>query len=225
MRKTDLSDDMTNTSCQLCGGSLNPYFEDKKRPYLQCVVCDLVQVPRQFHLSDCDEKAEYDKHENSLDDPGYLRFLSRMAEPMLARVSVGARGLDFGCGPAPALASTLEKGGCVMSLYDKYYQPDGRVLDDHYDFIVATEVVEHLANTGEVLNQLWSLVRPTGFLGLMTKRVHERAAFAQWHYKNDPTHIAFFSDKTFEYLAGMWKAEIEFIGPDVVIFRRFSDAY
>jgi hypothetical protein len=54
----------------------------------------------------------------------------------------------------------------------------------------------------------------------MTKRVTSLEAFANWHYKNDPTHISFFCEFTFAFLAKNWETEAEFIGNDVVLFQK-----
>ena len=54
----------------------------------------------------------------------------------------------------------------------------------------------------------------------MTKQVTDRASFAKWHYKNDPTHISYFSKATFNYLAGVWGASLEYMGDDVIILRK-----
>jgi hypothetical protein len=54
----------------------------------------------------------------------------------------------------------------------------------------------------------------------MTKQVIDRTSFASWHYKNDPTHISFFSQATFSYLAEVWGASPEYMGDDVIILRK-----
>ena len=41
-----------------------------------------------------------------------------------------------------------------------------------------------------------------------------------WHYKNDQTHVVFFSRQTFEYLAERDKLDLEFIGNDVILLRK-----
>ena len=53
----------------------------------------------------------------------------------------------------------------------------------------------------------------------MTKLALDRDAFFGWHYKDDPTHIAFYSRETFEYLSGFWSAGLEIIGNDVIVMR------
>jgi hypothetical protein len=50
--------------------------------------------------------------------------------------------------------------------------------------------------------------------------VRDQDAFKTWHYITDPTHIAYFSEATFFWLAERWSAEIEIIGNDVVLFKK-----
>lgn len=209
------------THCPLCvGEAISPYFVDKRRRYLCCARCGLVFVPPACFLSREAERAEYDLHRNNVDDPGYRGFLARLAGPLMARLQVGARGLDFGCGPGPALAHMLREGGLEVALYDSFYLPDESVLDARYDFICATEVVEHLHRPGWELARLWSCLRPGGWLGVMTKLVRDRAAFASWHYKNDPTHVCFFSEQTWRWWAREMGANLCIIGADVILLGR-----
>ena len=208
-------------NCPLCGESNAPlFFQDKRRPYHRCNRCFLVFVPKPYHLTVEQEKAEYDKHENQLEEPGYLKFLSRMYEPVHAAVPASSSGLDFGCGPAPALANKLTQLGHSMATYDIYYQPDTRVLEQSYDFITCTEVIEHLASPLVQFEQMLNLLKPQGLLGIMTKLVINQERFTSWHYKNDPTHISFFSRETFEYLAKRYGLNCEFVGADVILFTK-----
>lgn len=208
-------------NCPLCDDTqVNHFFEDQRRSYMRCGVCSLVFVPKIFHLSKFDEKREYDLHQNSVQDEGYRRFLGRVSEPLLLRLSEVSKGLDFGCGPGPTLSQMIEAAGHHMDIYDPYYSPDRSFKTKRYDFITATEVLEHLAEPGSELNQLWSLLNSSGWLAIMTKRVMSLEAFANWHYKNDPTHISFFSESTFDFLAEKWDTKAEFIGNDVVLFQK-----
>lgn len=225
------------THCPLCnalciyprarlrGATRNPvevraFHEDINRIYLRCACCALVFVPREFHLDRDREKAEYDCHENDVDDPGYRAFLSRLATPLIARLPQAATGLDFGCGPAPALAAMLREAGHTVALYDPFYAPERTVLSQRYQFICATEVVEHLRAPGQELAQLWSQLLPGGWLAIMTKLVRDQQAFAAWHYIRDPTHISFFSRDTWAWWAHTRCAQLEIIGADVILLRK-----
>jgi SAM-dependent methyltransferase len=196
------------------------YFEDKRREYLQCQQCELVFVKPNQRLEASEEKAHYDLHENDPSDAGYRKFLSRIADPLTDRISSNSHGLDFGCGPGPTLSIMLEEAGHTMELYDIYYHPERAVLDKTYDFMTATEVIEHLYEPDKVWQQWLNLVKPEGWIGLMTKLVIDVDAFAGWHYKNDPTHVVFFSRQTFQFLAERDKLELEFVGNDVILLRK-----
>ncbi len=218
---------MADTKCPLClGDKLHAWAEDRRRPYLCCQTCSLVSVPSSHHLSAKQEKAEYDLHENSLADTGYRQFLMRAYVPLVAyfdKLGVAPsslRGLDFGCGPAPLLAKMLRESGYACDGYDLFYFPDKALLAKSYDFIVTTEVVEHLSEPGRILDELWQQLKPGGVLVVMTKRVIDQAAFTSWHYKNDPTHIVFFADASFAWLAARWQASVAFVDRDVVIFTK-----
>lgn len=208
-------------SCPLCGGAdITHYHRDRRRDYWQCGRCALVFVAGGQQLAPAAEKAVYDCHENSPQDSGYRRFLSRLFTPLRERLPPGARGLDFGCGPGPTLSVMFAEAGHPMALYDIYYAPDRGVLDETYDFITATEVVEHLAAPGRELERLATLLRPGGWLGLMTKRVRSREAFADWHYILDPTHISFFSEATFVWLGEHLEMQVTFPAADVVLLHK-----
>ena len=207
--------------CPLCvEPTTAPYHRDRRRDYYQCATCKLVFVPLEQHLSAAAEKAEYDKHQNSPHDTGYRRFLGRLFTPLLAKLEPNARGLDFGSGPGPTLSVMFAEQGHSMAIYDLFYAPDASVLTQIYDFITATEVVEHLAQPGKVLTQLAAQLSPGGYLGLMTKRVTSPEAFARWHYISDPTHISFFSEETFRWWAQKNSLVVEFPGPDTVILHK-----
>ncbi|MGF1752213.1 class I SAM-dependent methyltransferase [Vibrio makurazakiensis] len=208
-------------TCPLCHHNhVNHYFEDKRREYLQCQQCGLVFVNPQQRLAASEEKAHYDLHENDPSDEGYRKFLSRVADPLTDRISSNSKGLDFGCGPGPTLSLMLEEAGHNMELYDIYYHPETSVLEKTYDFMTATEVIEHLYHPDQIWQQWLNLVKPNGWIGLMTKLVIDVDAFAGWHYKNDPTHVVFFSRQTFQFLAERDKLELEFVGNDVILLRK-----
>jgi Methyltransferase domain len=216
--------DTDRLRCPLCEnrGSSYLFHSDSCRDYYRCSYCHLTYVPPSHYLSPEAERAEYDKHQNSPDDPGYRKFLKRLFDPLREKVNPGSHGLDFGSGPGPTLSIMFEEEGYEMSLYDPFYAPDSRVLtpQNQYDFITASEVVEHLHTPAAELALLWSLVTPGGWLGIMTKLALDQTAFSSWHYKNDPTHVSFFSAETMDWIAGNWKTEVLSIGADVFLFQK-----
>ena len=175
---------------------------------------------RDYFLSAADEKAVYDYHENDPSDEGYRSFLNRLAVPLLERLSPDSHGLDFGSGPGPTLSVMLQEAGHHVDIYDPFYAADERVFDRQYDFIMATEVVEHLHQPGEELNRLWNCLEPGGILGLMTRHLRSHESFENWHYKTDPTHVVFYCDDTWQWLANHWDASLTRPHTDVVLFGK-----
>ena len=204
--------------CQLEGAQ--HYHQDRKRDYWHCQQCDLVFVANDQRLTADKEKEEYDLHENSPDDEGYRQFLSRLIDPLQKRLPRPAKGLDFGCGPGPTLSLMMEEAGWGMAVFDSFYANNSEVLDTRYDFITMTEVIEHVFEPSELFPRLWQILKPEGYLAIMTKLVISPEAFRQWHYKNDLTHVCFYSKESMTYIAQLLDASVEFVASDVIIFQK-----
>ena len=196
------STDSLHKTCPLCFTlQTNRLCTDNHRDYLRCQRCQLTFVPPIYHLSIEKEKARYDEHKNSPEDPQYREFLSKLLIPMVSKLTLGDQGLDFGSGPGPTLSIMFREAGYPMEIYDYFYAPNTDVLNRQYDFITATEVIEHLRHPIQTLNLLWKILKPGGVLGIMTETVPDHKLFSEWYYKRDPTHICFFSYATFTWLS------------------------
>lgn len=190
------------------------------RRYWRCPRCQ-VRFLDPAQLPDlATEKGEYERHENDPDDPGYRRFLNQLVEPLAKQLSAGSHGLDFGCGPGPALARMLEEVGHRVSLYDPIYFPNHDRLRGQYDFLTATEVVEHLHTPADDFALLDRLVKPGGWIGIMTRFQTDDARFANWHYRRDPTHVVFYRAETFQWLGESLGWEMDIIPPCIVLARK-----
>lgn len=215
---------MLPEACPLCRKT-DPrfYHRDRSREYLRCERCKLVYVPAAWHLPAAEEKALYDQHRNSPDDQDYRKFLSRLTKPLLERLGrngVFGPGLDFGCGPGPALAEMLNESGCDVVSYDPFYLNELQVLDKKYQFITATEVVEHFRQPEKEFRLLFSMLESGGWLGIMTKMVIDQQAFSRWHYIRDLSHISFFCRETFFYLGECFGARPYFEANDVILMQK-----
>ena len=209
--------------CPLCQKIQSTvYHIDNNRNYLHCDCCQLVYVDSTFHLTAAQEKKLYDNHNNNPDDPHYRKFLSRLFVPLSHKLNKQSCGLDFGSGPGPTLSVMFEELGFTVFIYDKFYACDKRVFENNYDFITATEVIEHLENPAIELKRLFTRIKPGGYLGIMTKLVDTKERFKSWHYKNDLTHICFYSHETFLWIARQYNLSVEFIGADVIILKKVN---
>ena len=119
----------SNYTCPLClseGATLfyTSHQKNLERDYFHCPTCDLVFVPSKFHIDPDAARARYLTHDNDPDNADYRRFLSRLWDELRPRLPEGARGLDYGAGPGPALAAMIEEDGYSADLYDPLFHPD-----------------------------------------------------------------------------------------------------
>lgn len=215
---------MSKPTCPLCFATSCAFFhQDKQRCYWRCPRCELVFADRSSLLSAAAEHAQYQLHNNDVNDNGYRRFLQRLATPLLAALGrSGLQGLDFGCGPGPLLALMLTEAGQQMTVWDPFFAPDSTALERQYDFISCSEAIEHFVNPAQEWALWQQLLKPGGTLAIMTKRYTTAEAFANWHYKLDPTHVSFFHLNTFHYLAGRDGYRLEVAANDVVLLQRIK---
>ncbi len=52
------------------------------------------------------------------------------------------------------------------------------------------------------------MLNDDSILSIMTNMLNSDTNFEYWHYKNDPTHICFFSQATMNHLANKWGAKV-----------------
>ena len=191
-------------TCKICFSRTKKHSDPHSfKTYTQCLNCQCITLEPSFWVSEKDEKKQYDQHENSLENEGYVKmfedFLDYFWKELLPQ---SPHVLDFGSGPTPVLATLLQKRGAKVTCYDKFYQPD-TVLEKHsYDLITSTEVFEHLENPLETLQFLTQHLKAKGYIAVMTL-FHDNSMenFWKWWYRRDPTHIIFYTPLTLQYLA------------------------
>lgn len=191
-----------------------------EREYFHCGTCDLAFVPTEFHLDVDAARRRYLTHDNDPDNVDYRRFLSQLWDELRPRLPAGARGLDYGAGPGPALAAMIKEDGFSVALYDPIFHPDETVLADRYDFIVCTETVEHFATPRTDFLRLRQMLAPGGRLGIMTDILEDRERFGDWYYHRDPTHVAFYTHRTFRWIGKWLGLEVKYTRGRVVLLRK-----
>lgn len=148
--------------------------------------------------------------------------------------------LDYGSGKYPNLSKLMEwnLNDCNSNQiekqiiifksynYDKYYQNVEELISqnnyNHYKVITATEVIEHFTNPLENFTLLYNLLASGGILLITTELTTESiiSNFSKWWYKNDITHICFYSIKTLEYLAFKLHLKLLFANTNLIIFQK-----
>ncbi|WP_347259047.1 class I SAM-dependent methyltransferase [Methylocaldum sp.] len=91
-----------------------------------------------------------------------------------------------------------------------------------YDFVTCTEVAEYFHQPSREFRRLDALLRPGGWLALMTCFQSDDTRFADWHYRRDPTHVVFYREATLRRLAGRHGWHCEIPCPNVALMRKES---
>lgn len=208
-------------ACPVClATECRHFLQVGARDYWRCASCEATFLEPSQRPDPDAELAEYQLHRNEVDDAEYRRFLTRLASPLIDRLPPGLSGLDYGCGPGPALADMLAKAGHRMTVFDPVFFNDPATLEASYDFVTCSEVVEHLHYPSEEFARLGRLLKPGGCLAVMTNFQTDDAAFAHWHYRRDPTHVVFYRETTFRTLAHRHDWTCEFPCANVVFLRK-----
>jgi len=203
--------------CTLCHSD---QLEFVLESYRRCLVCDLVFLSSEFRLDETAEKSRYELHNNNPQDSRYRKFLRPAMDAVVSSVSPPARGLDFGCGPGPTLSKMLEEVGFQMEIYDPLFFPGDSALQVQYDFVTSTEVFEHFFEPSEELARLDRLIFPGGYLIFMTRILRQDTDFLNWHYRKDPTHVSFYSEKTLEWISKHTRFELIRVDRNVCRFQK-----
>ena len=190
------------------------------REFLRCRVCDLVFVPEEMLLTEAEERERYLQHSNDPGDEGYRRFLANLLDETAPLVKPGADALDYGCGPGPALVAMLREAGLNARGYDPHFLPEAEALTRTYDLVTCSETAEHFRQPAKEFATLSRLLKPRGWLGVMTGMLDDWSDFPSWHYHTDATHIGFYSYACFGWIARRHGWACHFPRRDVALLHR-----
>ncbi len=187
--------------CTLCNGATTPFCNTNNKHYFKCLVCDAVLLDSQFFITAEAEKKRYQLHQNNIEDIGYQQFVKPITDAVLNTFNNTQSGLDFGSGTGPVITKILRKKTFEMTTYDPFFDNNLNALKQTYDFIVCCEVIEHFNNPQKEFMRLRQLLKPNGKMYCMTSVLNETINFKTWYYKNDATHVIFYTPKTAYYIA------------------------
>jgi hypothetical protein len=164
------------------------------------------------------EKQRYDQHNNDIHDIGYQAFVSPITNYVLTHYSKEDKGLDFGAGPGPVIAKMLKDKHYDIVLYDPHFHPNDALLKQIFDYIIACEVIEHFNQPDQTFEQLKTLTSIDSEWIFMTQIYDDSIDFSTWHYKNDETHVIFYTKKTLDYLKTLYKWKRLIIDGRLIIY-------
>ena len=191
-----------------------------QKTYYWCPACDYIFLDPEERLPPEQERARYEQHNNSVEEPGYVGFLQGfLDEAVQPHLRTGMRVLDYGCGPGAVLCELLRRQGFVVEAYDPFFLPTPP--SGAYDLITCTEVLEHVYNPGAVWSSLTEHIVPGGMLCVMTRLHTGVEDFSSWWYHRDPTHVGFYSHKTLNAVQQLYTlCLVQSNNYDKAVFRR-----
>ncbi len=204
-------------NCTLCNTPLNIKADDY---YFICSTCGAYVKDKQYYLSLAREKSRYEEHNNDVNDSGYQEFTAPITETISESFDAAHLGLDYGCGSGPVISKVLSDKGYRVKLYDPYFYPDDDYVNHSYDYIFSCEAFEHFHNPKQEIEKLLGLLKPNGKLIIMTHLYDESKDFKTWYYRNDPTHIFIYTEKTARYLKEKYKLKIEKLNERLIVFKK-----
>ncbi len=205
--------------CPLCNTSLQQRVDPK---YFLCAGCGAYVMEQKHWLSAADEKARYDTHNNDVHDLGYRKFVQPICSAIQNDFTPEHHGLDYGCGPGPVISTMLREMNYQIRLFDPFFHPDPTYLEHRYDYIFSCEVFEHFFEPKMEIEKLISLLKLKGKLYIMTHLYNPKVEveFQKWYYRNDPTHVFIYTEKTISYIAQHFSLELEKIDGRLIVFSK-----
>ena len=188
----------------------------------------MIFVPEPFHISLEDEIDRYLEHENSLQNEGYVNMFKDKINIMRNVCPKIYKVLDYGCGYEPVLKTLLSRESLQVDGYDPNFFKKGQTRKD-YDLVISTETFEHFREPRKEIERILELLTEFGYMAIMTRFYPSENngpsyhRFEKWYFKRDPSHIAFFTDEAFAWIAQTHEMEIIFNNhKDFVIFRQYK---
>lgn len=202
-----------NAICPLCSTLSKEFYVDKNT-YYRCQACYGIFADEDDKPSVKSEKQRYELHNDDVNDIGYRKFVSPITHSILNNFSIHNSGLDFGAGTSAIISAILKEKNYNILNYDPYFHAFPELLERKYDYISSCEVIEHFYNPHKEFSLLKKMLNTDAKMYLMTEPYNEGINFASWYYKNDPTHVFFYTKETFQWI----KKEFGF--SNVIISKR-----
>ncbi len=186
--------------CLLCGGEKFLYYRRDKRKYYQCKKCHAISLDQNSHLSQRDEIKRYLEHNNDVEDSRYQNFVKPITSAIFNNFNKKHKGLDYGAGTGPVISKILMANFYNIKPYDPYFHNFPEYLEEKYDYIACCEVMEHFNWPYREFKRLKSLLKDNGNLYCQTDLYNDSIKFEDWYYKNDPTHVFFYTEKSIYWI-------------------------
>lgn len=230
--------------CHICGNFELEEYVDGTRRFLRCggmEGCGIVFVHPECYLTPQKQSERYLLHRNILEPAdakgGYRSFLAKFADTVLDYMRNTSTEhklssiFDYGSGPEPALMQLLTEYKLSGRLadtteirgWDPFFAPTTPFFKNGADLVLCLEVAEHFENPTEGFAGLARASRLGGIVALQTMIVPQNYTdFKNWWYKEDSTHVNFYSKNALELCAKNAGLVLEAHINSVFFFRKIK---
>ena len=196
--------------CKLCESEdVAVFFNDRARMYIHCATCGLIFVPDEDHVSVDEERERYTLHDNTMHNHGYVTYLNDVVCVLQQIKAAPVSVLDFGCGQNAILTNIICEHGYLCDPYDPLFGKELPSLSSIYDVVILCEVIEHFRGLKSEIHLIDRLLKHSGNIIIRTQLYKNLQTFKSWWYRQDCTHINFFSFKTIEYLSMLFNGKVK----------------
>ncbi len=209
--------------CRLCGGEASELILSGRK-HGDCPECGYLGVDESLFPEPDAERRRYTLHNNDPGEPGYRAYLGTFIDAALKPfLPDGARILDFGSGPVPALGAILGQQGYRVRSWDPFFSPESSWEEEEWDAVILHEVAEHLHRPAQTFRKIASHIAPDGIIALRTRfRPGTRAELESWWYRSDMTHVGFYSPRSFAVLAARIGFSLALCAaPDMAVLKQY----
>ncbi|WP_108868604.1 class I SAM-dependent methyltransferase [Aquimarina aquimarini] len=208
-------------TCSLCASETKLFSEVQGRAYFECLQCKGILLHPAHFLTPEEEKQRYQLHQNDVNDLSFQKYALPIVNRIQKDYTQSHKGLDFGSGSGPVISHLLKQKNYTITEYDPFFYNHVNALEKKYDYIVCCEVIEHFYTPYKEFDLLHSLLLPNGTLYCKTKVYDPRTDFDSWWYKNDPTHVFFYTMDTIHWIKKRFNFKsIEIADNDLIVFTK-----
>jgi uncharacterized C2H2 Zn-finger protein len=188
-------------ACPVCSLKEERLLENRKRRFFRCPRCGFVHA--EFPPDEDQARRRYLLHHNDTEE--YRTYLGGIIKRALTLCAEHGRRietvLDFGSGPDEAAARILRGYGIQTDSWDPFFHPVPP-QKEAYDLVLCIEAAEHFFNPALEFCTIADALNDGGLALLHTSLTPAADdEFLRWWYKEDSTHVSFYSELSLRMLA------------------------
>jgi len=216
---------MSKANCRICETLSNLYFFDSRNFYI-CPACSLIFTNESANKEE--ETAHYKKQWGTAGEKFWEEQVGALLMTAKNFIGTPKKVLDFGAGSGE-ITKELQKRGIdstpLEPMVNGYLKKQN--YPEKFDCIFCVEVLEHIPNLWEELEELDENLASGGIIIATTLLTNSfifasngKEYFKQWWYKDDPTHLSFFCNNSVAIIANRLGYTASVQSDQIIIFQK-----